>query len=790
MNAERWQQIKQVLFEATELPPVERSSYLDRACPNPDFRLEVESLLGANDRAGGFLETPLLATEPPSLAGSIVGHYRIEEEIGRGGMAVVYRAVREDDFQQQVAIKIVKRGMDTDELLERFRHERQILAWLNHNNVARLLDGGATADNRPYLVMELVEGLPITEYCREKNLSVEEKLRLFLKVCSAVAYAHRSLVIHRDLKPANILITGDGEPKLLDFGIAKMFLPESTAIVAARTSAQLRLLTPEYASPEQVRGERITAATDIYALGAVLYELLTGEKAHRLSDGGAADLERAICQTDPLKPSEAAPGLHGLRGDLDNIVLKALEKQPDRRYQHMEQLSEDIERHLDGRPVIARPDTITYRLTKFCRRHKLFAASAAAILVTLTGGIIAVSWQARIAQRERAVAERRFDETRKLAWTLLFEIDPDIANLAGATKVREKLLTRGIAFLDALSLDAKGDPGLLRELAEAYQHIAEVRGGEGVSNLGKQDMAIENLRKAAVLREQVLATQPKSVEFRLELCVTLRRLAALLNNSAEGDRLIRRSLELAEAALHDAPQDPKARAALAGAHYQMGERLRGSNRQEAISQFRKAQELYDAPANVSLMHKKIAAMLMMENDPEHSIEELRSAIAIDESEVQRDPQDARRKLDLSFGYSDLGNSLQILHRYPEALDNLRRAEAIRKEQVAADSGDLRARGSLVSITWRIGRVLALSGDRGGAIETLQRAVQLGEALARDFPGNAAAHNQAVDAYLGFAFGQSILGDCRDAMRWWNLSRARAAEWKMTATQSDLQCPAS
>jgi tetratricopeptide (TPR) repeat protein len=522
----------------------------------------------------------------------------------------------------------------------------------------------------------------------------------------------------------------------------------------------------------------------------VLYELLTGKKAHRLADGGAAELERAVCQTEPPKPSEAAPGLGRLRGDLDNIVLKALEKQPDRRYLHVEQLSEDIERHLDGRPVIARPDTITYRMTKFCRRHKFFAASAAAILVTLTGGIIAVSWQARIARRERAVAERRFDETRKLAWTLLFEIDPDIANLAGATKVREKLLTRGIAFLDALSRDAKGDPGLLRELAEAYQNIAEVRGAEGVSNLGKQGMATENLRKAVALREQVLLTHPKSIELRLELCVTLRRLASLIGDNAESDRLTRRSLEIAEAAVQDAPGNPRARVALASAHYQMGERLRGSDRRQAISQFRKALELYQGPANISLMHKKIAAMLLLENDPEHSIDELTAAISIDEEEVQRNPQDARRKMDLSFGYSDLGNSLQLLHRFPEAIEKFRMAEAIRHEQAAADPGDLRARGSIVSITWRIGRVLALSGDKRGALETMQKAVNLSDALISDFPGNANAHAQAVDAYIGFAAGQIILGNCHDAIRWWNLARSRAAEWKVVLTDNEFQCPGS
>ena len=702
-------------------------------------------------------------------------------------MAVVYRAVREDDFLQEVAVKIIKRGMDTDELLERFRYERQILAWLNHNNIARLLDGGATAENRPYFVMELVDGQPVTEYCDEKKLDLEQRLRLFAKVCGAVAYAHRNLVIHRDLKPANILINDDGEPKLLDFGIAKMLTPESAGDTARRTSAQLRLLTPEYASPEQVRGRTHHRRHRYLRAGRDSLRIADRPKAHRLTTSRAAELERVVCHTDPQKPSETGGGHSRLRGDLDRIILKALEKQPERRYLHVEQLAEDIERHLDGRPVLARPDTLSYRAAKFCRRHKVFAAAAAAVLVTLIGGIVASTWQARIAQRQRNIAQRRFDETRKLAWTLLFEIDPEIAPLAGTTKVREKLLARGIAFLDALSHDAQGDQGLLRELAEAYQNVAEVRGIGGVANLGRSDLAIENLRKAVALREQVLATQPSSIEFRVELSRTLRTLATQIKDTAEADRLARRSLQIAEAAVHDAPGHSNARAALAGAHFEMGEVLRDAHQhQESIQHFRKALELYTEPANISLMHKKIAAIFLLDGDSEHSVEELRAAVALDEAGILRDPSNARRKLDLSFGYSDLANSLMWLHRYPEALEKFHMAESIRVQQAALDRADFRARSAVVSITWRIGWALAQAGDKGAATETMQKAVKQGEALLHDFP-NAAARNHVLDTYVTFARVHAVSGSCAESARWLSKWRSQASEWNVSVPK-ELMIP--
>ena len=343
--------------------------------------------------------------------------------LGHGGMGSVHLAVRDDDhYRKEVAIKLLKRGMDTDFMLHRFRQERQILANLEHPFIARLLDGGATDDGLPYFVMEYVDGSPITTYCAEHTLDLEERLRLFRLVCEAVQYAHQHLVIHRDLKPGNILITQERIPKLLDFGIAKLMDPEQATEMPTLTGAGQRMLTPDYASPEQFLGQTISTASDIYSLGAVLYELLTGQRPHRLEFDSLAGMEKAICEAEPDKPSTAVvrgsqdpPRLQKQRrrqlsGDLDNIILTALRKEPQRRYTSAAELSEDLRRHLEGLPVTARDDRFTYRMGKFIRRHKLGVLAASLLVATLAGGIVSTTFQARRAERRflaRAAARQR-----------------------------------------------------------------------------------------------------------------------------------------------------------------------------------------------------------------------------------------------------------------------------------------------------------------------------------------------------------------------------------------------
>lgn len=303
MTPDRWQQVRGVFDQVAALPSAERPAYLDQACSaDPDLRREVESLLLSHHEAGTeFLNTPAinLSRPAPTRVGRRIGAYNIVEEIGRGGMGEVYRAGRADgQYEKEVAIKLVRGGYNTASVLERFRHERQILASLDHPNIARLLDGGTTDEGLPYLVMELIEGTPIDQYCDTLKLGVNERLRLFVQVCSAVQYAHQRLVIHRDIKPGNILVTKEGVPKLLDFGIAKILDPAASAATTVAGP-----LTPEYASPEQIRGEPITTATDVYSLGVVLYQLLTGHSPYPRSTSAPHEFARAICEIEPERPS-------------------------------------------------------------------------------------------------------------------------------------------------------------------------------------------------------------------------------------------------------------------------------------------------------------------------------------------------------------------------------------------------------------------------------------------------------------------------------------------------------
>ena len=453
MTPDRWNRIRSLFDAVVDRPSAERSAHLDRECPNDEgLRAEVEALLHAHDRADaeGALDHPFdLAPAPEADAtGERVGPYRLLRLLGRGGMGAVYLAERADgQFEHTVALKLIRRGLDTDDVLARFAFERQVLAGLDHPGIARLYDGGVAEDGRPYFVMEAADGEPITEYCDRRRLSIRERLDVFRTVCHAVQHAHRNLVVHRDLKPSNILVA-DPPPdaaqrtpvvKLLDFGIAKLLSDAPTASAAPRTRTGHVILTPEYAAPEQVRGEAVTTGTDVYQLGVLLYELLTGHRPHRIDSRVRAEIERVIAEVDPDRPSTAVGQTreepanptgeandvthvtpetvsrdrstqpHRLRrrleGDLDVICLKALQKDPARRYENVDALADDLARHLDGRPVQARPDSLTYRASRFVRRHRLAVAAAALVLLAIVGGSGVAIWQSRVAAAERDRAE-------------------------------------------------------------------------------------------------------------------------------------------------------------------------------------------------------------------------------------------------------------------------------------------------------------------------------------------------------------------------------------------------
>ncbi len=418
---ERWARVKELFEAAVDLDPNKRATLLEQECCGDEaLRVEIESLLESDERADGFIEQPAFAiphdlfpanAEEP-FVGRQFGAYQIIREIGRGGLGAVFLAARADDeYRKQVAIKLIRRGLDTEDILRRFRNERQILAQLDHPNIARLIDGGTTDSGLPYFVMEYVQGEPINAYCDAHALPTTERLNLFCKVCAAVTYAHQNLVIHRDLKPSNILVTPEGEPKLLDFGIAKLL--SSGEELFTQTIPALRVMTPEYASPEQVKGEKIMTTSDVYSLGVLLYELLTGQRPYRLKTRKPEEIARAITEQEPERLSTAllhdsrftSHDARALRGDLDNIVLMAMRKEPARRYASVGQFSEDIRRHLEGLPVIARKDTVSYRASKFVSRHRIGVAAAALVLLSLVGGIVATLLEVRTARRAEAKAE-------------------------------------------------------------------------------------------------------------------------------------------------------------------------------------------------------------------------------------------------------------------------------------------------------------------------------------------------------------------------------------------------
>ena len=548
VGSDRWQLLEELFQHAVDLPDSERLPWLRGAC-GADRELfdEVASLLEhaalaatGLPRAMGAVVGEIEGSAPPKSglgtdAGTIIGPFHLVKEIGRGGMGTVYLGFRTgDEFRQSVAVKLVSRGMDSDAILGRFRNERRILAALEHPNIARLFDGGSTQDGRPYFVMEYIEGLPVNEYCRRHNPDVATRLQIFLDICAAVEHAHRRMVIHRDIKPSNILVLPDGTPKLLDFGIAKILdnpdSPLDSNDAEALTSTALRLLTPDYASPEQVRGEPVSAATDVYALGTVLFEMLSGTKAHSVGSRSQAEMERVICH-EPSKPPSQVLLLNQakqqakyeaklVQGDLDNIVLMAMRKEPERRYQSVADFAADIERHLEGRPVVARKDTFAYRASKFIRRNRLAVAASIVLAVSIAAGVASTIYQARR-------AERRFTQVRRLANKFLFGFDAEIAKVPGTTAAREMVVKTAQEYLDTLMPDSNGDLSLQASLGNAYRFIADIQGYPPEANLGHYREAVSNFQRAIRIQQPVVAARPGSLEDHFSLAIDLAHLARL-----------------------------------------------------------------------------------------------------------------------------------------------------------------------------------------------------------------------------------------------------------------------
>lgn len=709
MTPEQRRLVSELFHQALELPPEERIAWADRTCTiNAEVHREVVSLLENDHAAGqGFVErgvrSAVMSLYQPGSAtseGQRVGPYKLLWELGRGGMGTVYLAERDDEeYHTKVAIKLVRPGMDTDIILHRFRRERQILAHLQHPNIARLLDGGTTDSGLPYIVMEFIEGARITEYCETHTLSIPERLTLFLDVCSAVEYAHRHFVVHRDLKPGNILVSQSGTVKLLDFGICKLL--HSDALRPEDTAATLGMLTPEYASPEQVRGDPITAASDIYSLGTVLYEMLTGVRPHRVAKLTPQALERAICEQDVVRPSLNANKVvaRRLEGDLDNILLRALQKQPDRRYPSVEHLAEDLRRHLTHQPVRARPDTLRYRGAKFARRHRGGLIAATAIVACLLAGMI-------ISLREARIAKANLLEARRLANAFVFDVHDAVRELPGSTRARQLIAETGLRFLDSMARNSRGDWELRSELATAYQRVGDVQGNVMGANLGNTHAALESYQKALALLDSLVDHDPANGKAQLDRLVVRQRIGAIYVYT----------------------QDSKHALEIFRETQRLGEELlaRDSGDEQTA---RQVAQIYAATGDA----------LRVDGALESAMDVDRKAITLLSKFSERHPDPALQN-SLAAAYSALGIDLTRLGRLDESMNEYKRALAMLERLTTDEPANSSYQRTLMAAYSHLGDVLGNPkwhsyGDRAGALEAYRRMLAVARRLYEADPAN-------------------------------------------------------
>ena len=778
-EAKRWERVQDIFCRALDQPSETLPRWLEEACAGDrELLAEVASLLESDRVAEGFVVAEIdravltvagdVARES-RMKGRRIGAYRLIREIGAGGMGAVYLAVRADDqYESEVAVKLVRPGLDTDFILRRFRRERQILARLEHPNITRLLDGGTTEDGVPWFVMEFIEGAWITRYAAERALSVEDRVRLILPVCEAVHFAHRNFVVHRDLKPANILIDRHGTPKLLDFGISKLLVAGRSELADTEAAhTETSMLTPDYACPEQILGEPVTVASDVYSLGAVLYELLTGVRPHRIEQCSPLALERAICLDPVTAPSEAVSERalsRRLRGDLDNIVLRALQKDAARRYESAEHLADDLRRFLEHRPVIARPDSLAYRVRRFVRRNYVVVALTAVAAGAVLGGAI-------VALQEARLADQRFRDAKKLATTFVFDVDEAARGIPGATRIRHLITSIGVEYLNGLSRKSAGDWALKRELAAAYLRIGEVQGGTGTANLGETSAALSSFRAADALLAELLRHSPADRQAADERIETLQQIALLLRETGQfkdAEATARAGLRIAETLLAAHPADPAANldaTRSAGLFHELVARFAQLDRRlpEARTECAAALRLLSAVAEARpadrYAQSELADVLSASGSLELTVQNTRQALsafraqaAILKTLCDRYPADPvlRRESMLSWGHIGdvLGNpEYENLGDLPGAFAAYSQMVAQAKSLHDADPADVRA---LADHGIALLRLSLVAPEGQGKRESLEESESLLARAAKENPrsGNIASYKSWAEADLG------------------------------------------
>ena len=744
------------------------------------------------------LHSPASEDAGPDLAGSRIGSYEVIQEIGCGGMGTVYEAARIDgSFRKRVAIKVIRATLLTEAVQERFRRERQILAGLDHPNIARILDGGTTEAGLPFFVMEYVSGVRIDLYCRDHRLDIDGRLDLFSRVCDAVQYAHDHLIVHCDLKPGNILVTPEGGVKLLDFGIAKILAGPANSQPAARAASAL-ILTPEYASPEQVLGKPITTATDVYLLGVLLYELLTG--MHPMQGGGHLphDVMRAVCERDPMRPSAAvahavaADAEKGgsqklrrrLKGELDHIVMLALQKDPRRRYSSVAQFRDDTARYRRGLPVLAEGDRLSYRAEKFLRRNLLSVAAVLLVVLSLTAGILVSAREASRARQEqrvadqqrriaevqrrfaqgqeaaaerardqtavertraeqkaeeagqqrsradleRARAERRLGDLRSLVTTLLFNLHDGIRDLAGSAPARRLVLAKAQQYLESLSRESSGDLQLQRELASAYEKTGDLL-HDAIGPGGADSSSLANYQKAFQLRQAIARREKPNLPAQRDLAFSLSKVGDGQFFNGQTDHALtdyQQALGMQEAVLRQDPSDPESRK-VAG-----------------------------------YVQNRRCIVLATAGDAVHAAEACRASIAYLDPVALVLSGDRLVRRTLASTCAAFGNLLRHLNRVPEALSYLAKANALFESLAAEQPNNVEYRRLIAYTQIYVAQALLAQDDRAGAMETYSKAVASMQTLMSIDPSDSKAPAGLALALTSMAAEMKKIGDLADA----------------------------
>jgi len=753
MTPADWAEAYRLFSEALEHPVASRPAFIDASTDGrAELRREVQGLLEAHDASGHFLEIPRDA-EPvavrrdlsPAIGpGAHVGAWWLVSLVGEGGMGQVFRAERTDGgFAQQAAVKVTRVSLLHRDHARRFRSERAILAGLQHPHIVSLLDGGTLPNGQAWLAMEFVDGLPITRYVVETGQALPARLGLFRDVCAAVHYAHQHGIVHRDLKPQNVLVTRDGVVKVVDFGLAKL-LETTLGGDTTATGAAPVPLTPNAASPEQWRGLTVTTAADIYSLGVLLYELVTGRKPYDTTGTPLDEALAIVTERVPRRPSAIGPADGPPRRrswphprDLDAIVLKALEKDPARRYESAAAFSADVARYLDGRPVVAREPSFWYVASRTMRRHAVTSAAAVVAIVAVFGGLGMSLWQTQVADRERRRAEARFTEVRQLANALVFKVHDAVAPLSGSTPVRQAIVTEALGYLERLSEEPGDDPTLRLELAAAYARIGRVQGDPQQPNLGDRDGAIASLRRSIALVQPLdthadTRIRASALAAIATADIALQSILSALGRKEEALASARRSVSAMEHVAALLPEDDDVRRRLGSAYFSLALALQNSP--QAIEQWHKAGTVFeallakgpDAPdrlRNVALVAKYLAAEFEYAGHLEEAGVQTARALELDQRRLALNEGDRQAQFDVSVDLVSVAANHTRAGRTVEAARLLERALVLRQAMVAADPRDALAPGRVGSVEWRLAENALRGGHTADARRWAERAVR-------------------------------------------------------------------